>query len=156
MNSPSHNNLICGVEMPKRIWLLDEGSGDVTWCNDPDPSGDTAEAVEYVRADALPEQQDSDDALVERECRECDGSGDAEIIDGWARPCEACNGKGTQAFTETEAGLLDQIEAMSRQLVERTDALRECVRHLRPMASREERAAYERGHKTLEGSADDK
>lgn len=45
---------INGVEMPKRIWLTDEGSGDICWANEPDPSGDgEAEAVEYVRADTI-------------------------------------------------------------------------------------------------------
>lgn len=41
---------------PMRIWLHGYNShhGDVTWCDDPNPSGEPeelAEAVEYVRAD---------------------------------------------------------------------------------------------------------
>jgi hypothetical protein len=36
---------------PERIWLLDYGSGECTWCDCPDPDGEDHDAVEYVRAD---------------------------------------------------------------------------------------------------------
>ena len=37
--------------VPDRIYLLDCGSGDISWCGDPDPDGanDDAVAIEYVR-----------------------------------------------------------------------------------------------------------
>ena len=37
---------------PKRIWLLDYGTPECTWCDDPSPSGEDHSPVEYVRADA--------------------------------------------------------------------------------------------------------
>jgi hypothetical protein len=41
-----------GITQPKRIWLFESGGQEgILWCDDPDPSGDTPEAVEYVRAD---------------------------------------------------------------------------------------------------------
>jgi hypothetical protein len=40
-----------GWKAPKRIWLMDLGCGDVTWCEDQDPDGEQVETVEYVRAD---------------------------------------------------------------------------------------------------------
>ena len=42
---------IDGVPMADRIWLIAEEHGEVVWANEPDPAGETAEAVEYVRAD---------------------------------------------------------------------------------------------------------
>ena len=36
---------------PERIWLLDYGSGDCSWCDCPDPDFEDHEPVEYVRAD---------------------------------------------------------------------------------------------------------
>jgi hypothetical protein len=40
---------IDGVKMPDRIWLVWEG-GEITWADDPDPSGHSAQAVAYTRA----------------------------------------------------------------------------------------------------------
>lgn len=39
-------------EAPERIWLLDYGTDECTWCVDPSPSGENHAPVEYVRADA--------------------------------------------------------------------------------------------------------
>ena len=39
---------------PERIWLLDYGHEDCTWCDDPSPSGEDHSAVEYVRVGAAP------------------------------------------------------------------------------------------------------
>lgn len=36
---------------PQRIWLLDYGTPECTWCDDPSPSGEDHSPVEYVRAD---------------------------------------------------------------------------------------------------------
>lgn len=44
---------INGWKMPDRIWLMDLGCGDVTWCEDPDPDGEQVDSVEYVRADLV-------------------------------------------------------------------------------------------------------
>lgn len=51
MNSPSHT--------PDRIWLFQDQGGDVVWCNDADPDGESrdGEAVEYVRADLLAQSE---------------------------------------------------------------------------------------------------
>lgn len=40
------------METPDRIWLIDLGD-EVTWCDDPDPSGDINErdVVKYVKAE---------------------------------------------------------------------------------------------------------
>jgi hypothetical protein len=46
--SEHSDGYIDGVKMPDRIWLVWEG-GEVTWCDDPDPSGHTEEAVAYTR-----------------------------------------------------------------------------------------------------------
>lgn len=50
--------------VPDRIYLLDCGSGDISWCGDPDPDGanDDAVAVEYVRVGVWrkPVEQDED------------------------------------------------------------------------------------------------
>lgn len=32
--------------------------------------------------------------MGKRKCRECNGTGVAEHIGGWPRPCEACYGEG--------------------------------------------------------------
>lgn len=37
---------------PTRIYILDYGTDDSCWCNDPDPSGYGHHAVEYIRKDA--------------------------------------------------------------------------------------------------------
>ena len=50
-------------------------------------------------------------ALVERNCEECGGSGVAETIAGFDRPCDVCHGSGAIKWTQTEAVLLDQVEA---------------------------------------------
>lgn len=36
---------------PTRIYILDYGTDDCAWCDDPDPSGYGHRAVEYVRKD---------------------------------------------------------------------------------------------------------
>lgn len=41
---------INGWEVPARIWLMDLGCGDVTWCDQPDPDGEQIDSVEYVLA----------------------------------------------------------------------------------------------------------
>lgn len=42
---------ICGAPMPDRLWLVDMGSGDVSWSGERNPDGEQPlEAVEYVRA----------------------------------------------------------------------------------------------------------
>lgn len=55
--------------------------------------------------------------IVERDCRECKGSGVAEYIDHMARPCDACHGEGTQNFTAMEAALLDQCEQQQAEIL---------------------------------------
>lgn len=64
------------VRAPTRIWLLDYGSDEATWCTDPSPSGEDHGAVEYVRADANPQADvpwnpkgPADDVAVERVAR---------------------------------------------------------------------------------------
>jgi hypothetical protein len=49
----SDDLLINGWKTPKRIWLMDLGCGDVTWCDQPDPDGEQVDSVEYVRADQV-------------------------------------------------------------------------------------------------------
>lgn len=45
---------ICGVPMPDRLWLVDMGSGDISWSAERKPDGDDPlEAVEYVRVGAI-------------------------------------------------------------------------------------------------------
>ena len=41
------------VKPPERIWLLDYGHDECTWCDDPSPSGEDHSVVEYVRADVF-------------------------------------------------------------------------------------------------------
>jgi hypothetical protein len=50
--------------VPDRIYLLDCGSGDISWCGDPDPDGanDDAVAVEYVRVGVWRKPVEPDDA----------------------------------------------------------------------------------------------
>jgi hypothetical protein len=62
-------------------------------------------------------------AMVERTCRECKGSGVAEYIDHWARPCDTCHGEGFLRFTTNEDGLLDQCESLSARVAELAEAL---------------------------------
>jgi hypothetical protein len=64
-----------------------------------------------------------DAAMVERTCRECKGSGVAEYIDHWARPCDICHGEGFLRFTMNEDGLLDQCESLSARVAELAEAL---------------------------------
>ena len=46
---------ICGAPMPDRLWLVDMGSGDVSWTAEREPDGEAPlEAVEYVRLAARP------------------------------------------------------------------------------------------------------
>jgi hypothetical protein len=49
------NTVICGVEQPKRIWLMCyRHAGDVCWTTDPNPEdADEIETVEYARADLM-------------------------------------------------------------------------------------------------------
>ena len=64
-------------------------------------------------------------ALVERNCEECGGSGVAETIAGFDRPCDVCHGSGAIKWTQTEAVLLDQIEAQAATITELREALRQ-------------------------------
>lgn len=54
--------------------------------------------------------------MVERECRECLGTGVGELLDHRITPCEACHGEGVLTFTETSAGLLDQCKAQAAEI----------------------------------------
>lgn len=41
---------ICGAVMPDRLWLVDMGSGDISWSAERNPHGEEPlEAVDYVR-----------------------------------------------------------------------------------------------------------
>ena len=48
-------------EVPDRIYLMDLGSGDIAWCDDPDPSGENDVAVEYVRVGVWRKPVEDDD-----------------------------------------------------------------------------------------------
>ncbi len=61
--------------------------------------------------------------LVERVCRECNGTGIAEHIEHMTRPCDVCGGDGTLSFTATENGLLDQCEAQAADNARLREAL---------------------------------
>ena len=52
----------------------------------------------------------------EIECRECHGEGVAEIVCGYERPCDACNGKGWRAMTPDEEA--DAAEAAYERQME--------------------------------------
>ena len=43
---------------PKEIYLIPEGQGEYSWCDDPAPGSDCdeSESVKYVRADLLDEE----------------------------------------------------------------------------------------------------
>lgn len=41
---------INGWKVPTRIWLMDLGGGDITWCDSPNPDGEQVDSVEYVLA----------------------------------------------------------------------------------------------------------
>lgn len=43
---------------PEKIWLLDYGSAECTWCDCPDPDGEDHEPVAYVRADTTKQEND--------------------------------------------------------------------------------------------------
>lgn len=47
--------MLCGIEQPKRIWLLTyRHEGDICWSADPNPDdADEIETVEYIRADIV-------------------------------------------------------------------------------------------------------
>lgn len=53
---------------PRRIWLLDYGSLEATWCDDPSPSGEDHGAVEYVRADVGARNEALEEAARVAEC----------------------------------------------------------------------------------------
>ena len=55
-------------------------------------------------------------------CIECDGTGDAEYIQGWARPCECCNGTGeTSPTTDVSTdGLVERLRDADRGSVQRS------------------------------------
>lgn len=57
--SPTINGYIA----PKRIWLMDLGCGEITWCEDQNPDGEQADAIEYVRADIARQSQSPDTSL---------------------------------------------------------------------------------------------
>lgn len=62
---------------PKRIWLLDYGGPEPTWCDDPDPTGtaDPADAIAYVRADIAQAERLAAAELGERLARWCMNTG---------------------------------------------------------------------------------
>ena len=49
----------------EKIWLLDYGHDECTWCVDPSPSGEDHSPVEYVRADTIATLQAKLDTAVE-------------------------------------------------------------------------------------------
>jgi hypothetical protein len=72
------------VAAPKRIYLLDYGSYECTWCEDPDPSGEDHSSVEYVRADMLDEARavqhmltkEAAAKIADARCPKCGSRGD--------------------------------------------------------------------------------
>lgn len=60
---------INGWTVPDRIWLMDLGCGDVTWCEDPDPDGEQVDSVEYVRAALTASRSYSDE--IEEALEDC-------------------------------------------------------------------------------------
>ena len=99
------------VNPPKRIWLLDYGHEDCTWCDDPSPSGEDHSAVEYVRATLLA----SEHARAARagaqlaEARAEERERCAEVADQWFK--RVSNLKGSPISETTAANRTGQIVA---------------------------------------------
>jgi len=72
---------------------------------------------------------------VEVDCGECGGSGVAEHIQGYDRPCEACGGDGKIWRTSGEQVLIQAVDALTAELKESDAMLGRSSRELERLQS---------------------